>query len=97
MKTHKLLTLCFFCSKTAYSVFFNKSIDIGATRSVFGGVAHMISTEYANHHNSFFISEVVYENTEESEKVEKSSGQYTEYNYVFTKLSENLDKEVNKG
>ena len=75
----------------------SQSIDIGATRSVFGGVAHMINTEYANYHNSFFISELVYENTEASEKVEKSSGQYTEYNYVFKKLSENLDKEVNKG
>lgn len=74
----------------------SQTIDIGATRSAFGGVAHLMSMEYANYHNSLFISDLVYGNTDASEKVEQSSGQYTEYNFIFTKLSENLDKEVSK-
>ena len=49
-----------------------------------------------NYSNSLFINELVYINTEAKEKVEKSSGQYTEYDFVYTKLSENLDKEVFK-
>lgn len=71
----------------------SQTIDIGATRSAFGDVAHWVNTDY---HNSLFISELVYGNTDASEKVEQSSGQYTEYNFIFTKLSENLDKEVSK-
>lgn len=55
-----------------------------------------MNMEYTNDHNSLFISELVYVNTDAIEKVELSSGQYTEYNFVFTKLSENLDKEVSK-
>ena len=67
----------------------SQKVDIGSMQSTFGGLLI--------YHNSLFINELVYINTEASAKVEKSSGQYTEYNYVFTKLSENLDKEVNKG
>lgn len=74
----------------------SQTIDIGAMRSAFGSVALLINMEYTNYHNSLFISELVYVNTDAIEKVEQSSGQYTEYNFVFTKLSENLDKEVSK-
>ena len=74
----------------------SQTIDIGATRSAFGGVAHLVNIECTNYHNSLFISELVYGNTDASEKVEQSSGQYTEYNFICKNLSDNLDKEVSK-
>lgn len=54
------------------------------------------ATENDRYHNSLFINDLVYLNTEASEKVEQASGEYTEYNFVFTQLSKNLNKEVNK-
>ena len=46
--------------------------------------------------NALFINELVRINTEAEDKAEKSaSSEYTEYNYVFTKLKDNLIKEAN--
>ena len=45
--------------------------------------------------NSLFVNDLVLINTRAGEKVEKQPhSEYTEYNYVFTKLSENLKKEA---
>lgn len=45
--------------------------------------------------NSLFINELVIINTEAKEKVKPNQyGEYTEYGYIFTKLKENLIKEV---
>ena len=46
--------------------------------------------------NSLFINDLVYENSEAVERVEKNSrSEYTEYNIIFTKLAKNLEKEAN--
>lgn len=44
--------------------------------------------------NALHINDLVYENTEAQDKVKKQSSLYTKYDFVFTKLSKNLDKEV---
>ena len=45
--------------------------------------------------NSLFVNGLVLENTEAREKVTRqNNSEYTEYNFVFTKLSENLKKEA---
>lgn len=45
--------------------------------------------------NSLFINELVIINTEAKDKVQPNQyGEYTEYDYIFTKLKENLIKEV---
>ena len=45
--------------------------------------------------NSLFVNGLVLANTEAGEKVTcKGNSEYTEYNFVFTKLSENLKKEA---
>ncbi len=45
--------------------------------------------------NALFVNELVLENTEAGEKVtHQTDSEYTEYNYVFTRLSENLSKEA---
>ena len=45
--------------------------------------------------NSLFVNGLVLENTEAGQKVERQdNSEYTEYNFVFTKLSENLKKEA---
>ena len=45
--------------------------------------------------NSLFVNGLVLENTEAGEKVSRqANSEYTEYNFVFTKLSENLKKEA---
>ena len=45
--------------------------------------------------NSLFINELVIINTEAKGKVQPNQyGEYTEYGYIFTKLKENLIKEV---
>lgn len=45
--------------------------------------------------NSLFVNESVLKNTEAGEKVtSQNNSEYTEYNFVFTKLSENLKKEA---
>ena len=51
---------------------------------------------YANYcRNSLFVNGLVLENTDAGEKVTRQpNSEYTEYNYVFTKLSENLKKEA---
>ena len=46
--------------------------------------------------NSLFINKCVLENTEAGQKVTRqANSEYTKYNFVFTKLSENLKKEAN--
>lgn len=50
---------------------------------------------YQAYHDSLFISDLVLKNTEAREKVSKQeNSEYTRYPFVFTKLSENLKKEV---
>ena len=45
--------------------------------------------------NTLFVNDIVLENTEAGKKVEKNrNAEYTEYNYIYTQLSENLKKEV---
>lgn len=45
--------------------------------------------------NTLFVNGLVLENTEAGEKVEREcNSEYTEYNFIYTKLSENLKKEV---
>lgn len=45
--------------------------------------------------NSLFVNGLVLENTEAGDKVTRqANSEYTEYNFVFTKLSENLKKEA---
>lgn len=45
--------------------------------------------------NSLFVNGLVLENTEAGDKVTRqANSEYTEYNFVFTKLSENLNKEA---
>lgn len=47
--------------------------------------------------NSFYINELAWENTEAKEKVQLNQyGPWTEYNYIYTKLAENLEKEARK-
>lgn len=46
--------------------------------------------------NSMFVNDLVLKNTDAGEEVESDSySVYTEYNFVFTNLSNNLNKEVN--
>ena len=50
---------------------------------------------YTQYYNSLFVNGLVLENTEAGQKVTReSNSEYTEYNFVFTKLSENLKKEA---
>ena len=45
--------------------------------------------------NTLFVNGLVLDNTEAGKKVEKNrDAEYTEYNYIYTQLSENLKKEV---
>lgn len=47
------------------------------------------------YHDSLFVNGLVLENTEAGDKVTKqANSEYTEYNFIFTKLSENLKKEA---
>ena len=47
--------------------------------------------------NRLSINKLAWENTEAKEKVQLNQlGPWTEYNYIYTKLAENLDKEVNE-
>ena len=55
----------------------------------------MILNSQTRRENTLFVNGLVLENTEAGEKVEReSNSEYTEYNFVYTKLSENLKKEV---
>lgn len=50
-----------------------------------------------SYENSFYINELVWLNTEAKEKVQLNHfGPWTEYNYIYTELANNLDKEVNE-
>lgn len=47
--------------------------------------------------NGLMINKLAWENTEAKEKVQLNQfGPWTEYNYIYTKLANNLDKEVNE-
>lgn len=46
--------------------------------------------------NSLWINELVVFNSEAKEKIECTNKEYYEYNYVYTKLSENLKKEASR-
>lgn len=46
--------------------------------------------------NSLWINELVVINSEAKEKIECTNKEYYEYNYVYTKLSENLKKEASR-
>ncbi len=54
-----------------------------------------LSEVYGSTKNSLFINNLVIINSEAKEKVEEHRyGGYTEYNYIYTQLAKNLDKEV---
>lgn len=61
---------------------------------------NLINYDYSNElTNSLHINHCVAENTEAKNNVDMNKFQYheyLEYNYIYTKLSENLEKEVNK-
>ena len=51
---------------------------------------------YLSLSSKLYINELVRQNSEAAQKIDKNSwGEYLEYNYIYTKLSENLKKEVN--
>ena len=52
--------------------------------------------ENANFDNALFINYMVWNNSEAKEKRQFSSSSYQEYDYVYTELTKNLEKEVNK-
>ena len=56
---------------------------------------YQIKLGYQQYYDSLFVNGLVLENTEAGDKVTRQAdSEYTEYNYVFTKLSENLKKEA---
>ncbi|MBR2343939.1 MAG: HNH endonuclease [Clostridia bacterium] len=56
---------------------------------------YQIKLGYQQYYNSLFVNGLVLENTEAGDKVTRQADfEYTEYNFVFTKLSENLKKEA---
>ena len=57
---------------------------------------YQLKLGYQQYYNTLFVNELVLENTEAGQKVEcQENYEYTKYNFVFTKLSENLKKEAN--
>lgn len=79
-----------------------KGFDIYYRGDYFDSKAELFRTEikdpcngYYSRHNSMFVNELVLINTDAGEKVQKSFSEYTEYDYVFTKLKDNLLKEAN--
>lgn len=64
-------------------------------KSAFGGYAYIINDLW-KYHNSLFINELVRINTEAEEKIKEEISSVTEYNYIYTQLSKNLDKEVSE-
>ena len=53
--------------------------------------------ENANFDNALFINNMVWNNSEAKGKMQFNSSGYEAYDYVYTELAKNLDKEVNKG
>lgn len=79
-----------------------KGFDIYYRGDYFDSKAELFRTEikdpgngYYSRHNSMFVNELVLINTDAGEKVQKSFSEYTEYDYVFSKLKDNLLKEAN--
>ncbi len=54
----------------------------------------VFSPVYKPYKNSLFVNDIVLENTHISEKVKQTNDEYTEYNFVYTKLAENLNREA---
>ena len=53
--------------------------------------------KYYSYENMLLINDLVWENTEAKEKVQLNQNEnWTEYNYFYTKLAKNLNKEVNE-
>ncbi len=55
-------------------------------------------THFTKYSNLMFVNDLVLENTEAGKKINKDicdHSEYTVYNYVYTDLQKNLDKEVN--
>lgn len=76
----------------------NHKIDFAVERNenrfdVYNGKSE-VPQRNGNLANSLFINGLVVENTEAKDKVSAVGGQFIEYNYVFSTLSENLKKEV---
>ena len=58
---------------------------------------YQIKLGYQQYYDSLFVNGLVLENTEAGDKVTRQAdSEYTEYNYVFTKLSENVKKEASE-
>lgn len=79
-----------------------KGFDIYYRGDYFDSKAELFRTEIKDpsngnylRHNSMFVNELVLINTDAGEKVQKSFSEYTEYDYVFSKLKDNLLKEAN--
>ena len=79
-----------------------KGFDIYYRGDYFDSKAELFRTEikdpcngYYSRNNSMFVNELFLINTDAGEKVQKSFSEYTEYDYVFTKLKDNLLKEAN--
>ena len=53
--------------------------------------------ENTNFDNALFINYMVWNNSEAKGKMQFNSSGYEAYDYVYTELAKNLDKEVNKG
>lgn len=53
--------------------------------------------ENGNFDNALFINYMVWSNSEAKGKMQFNSSGYEAYDYVYTELAKNLDKEVNKG
>ena len=53
--------------------------------------------ENTNFDNALFINNMVWNNSEAKGKMQFNSSGYEAYDYVYTELAKNLDKEVNKG
>ena len=63
---------------------------------MYGNNFETVNYPYAQAKNSMYVNNLVLINTDAGDKAEKQPGsEYTEYNYVFTNLSNNLKKEAN--
>jgi len=67
-------------------------------KSPASSLLYQMKMGYKPYYNSLFVNGLVLENTEAGDKVDKDAlqidSEYTKYNFVFTKLSENLKKEA---
>lgn len=66
---------------------FDDKFDMYQARNPFAQIGNNLD-------NSLFINELVVDNTEAKEKISAVSGEFVEYDYVFSTLADNLKKEV---